>query len=203
VTLPDSARDAARRSLRAGLVARRRAVTPGERAHAARRVAENADRFLHLKSHWRIAAYAALPGELDAGPLIERARERGCRVYVPRIDRPRSSRAMRFLELDGRLRRNRLGIEEPENTGVIGARWLDIVFLPLVGFDRYGLRLGAGGGFYDRAFAFRHARNFWHVPRLVGIAYAFQELERIEPAAHDVPLDAVITEKGVVRCVTG
>ncbi len=184
-------------------MARRRAVTPGERARAARRVAENADRFLHLKSHWRIAAYLAMPNELDASALIERARRRGCRVYVPRIDRHDASRAMRFLELGGRTRPNRLGIEEPEDTGAIGARWLDVVFLPLVGFDRFGLRLGAGGGFYDRAFAFRHSRTAWHAPRLVGIAYAFQELERIEPAAHDVPLDAVITERGIVRCVTG
>jgi 5-formyltetrahydrofolate cyclo-ligase len=203
VTLPDSAPDAARRSLRAGLVARRRAVSPGARAHAARLVAENVDRFLHLKSHWRIGAYAALPWELDAGPLIERARRRGCRVYLPRIGRPRSSRAMRFLELRGPLRRNRLGIEEPENTPALGARWLDVVFLPLVGFDRFGLRLGTGGGFYDRAFAFRHARNCWHAPRLIGLAYAFQQVERITPAAHDVPLDAVITEKGILRCVTG
>jgi 5-formyltetrahydrofolate cyclo-ligase len=195
--------DAARKSLRAGLAARRRAVTPGERAHAARRVAENADHFLHLKSHWRIAAYAALPWELDAGPLIERARERGCRIYLPRIGRPRASRAMRFLELTGPLKRNRLGIEEPEDTASIGARWLDLVFLPLVGFDRCGLRLGTGGGFYDRAFAFRHARHAWHAPRLIGIAYAFQEVERISPHPHDVPLDAVITEKGIIRCATG
>jgi 5-formyltetrahydrofolate cyclo-ligase len=203
VTLPDSKPDAARRSLRAGLVARRRAVSPGERAHASRLVAENVERFLHLKSHWRIAAYAALPWELDAGPLIERARGRGCRIYLPRIDRPRSSRAMRFLELRGPLKRNRLGIDEPDDTPALGARWLDMVFLPLVGFDRFGLRLGTGGGFYDRAFAFRHARKSWHAPRLIGLAYAFQEVERITPAAHDVPLDAVITEKGILRCATG
>jgi 5-formyltetrahydrofolate cyclo-ligase len=195
--------DAARRSLRAGLVARRRAVTPGERAHAARRVAENVDRFLHLKSQWRIAAYAALPWELDAGPLIERARARGCRIYLPRIGRPRASRSMRFLELVGPMKRNRLGIEEPADSASIGARWLDIVFLPLVGFDRCGLRLGTGGGFYDRAFAFRHARHSWHAPRLIGIGYAFQQVERITPHPHDVPLDAVITEKGIIRCATG
>ncbi len=103
----------------------------------------------------------------------------------------------------GRSERNRLGIEEPQDTPSIGARWLDIVFLPLVGFDRFGLRLGTGGGFYDRAFAFRQARHAWHAPRLIGIAYAFQEVERISPHPHDVPLDAVITEKGIIRCATG
>jgi len=203
VTLPDSPPDAARRKLRASLVARRREVTPGERAHAAHAVAAHAARALHLRAGWRIAAYAALPGELDSTPLIELARARGCRIYLPRIDTPRSARGMRFLEMRGAVRRNRLGIEEPQNSARIGARWLDVVFLPLVGFDRYGLRLGTGGGYYDRAFAFRHHRLAWHAPRLVGIGYAFQEVPRITAAAHDVRLDAVITEKGFFRCSTG
>src|SRR5207253_1457477 len=82
------------------------------------------------------------------------------------------------------------------------ARRLDVVFLPLVGFDAQGVRLGTGGGYYDRAFAFRRGRSAWHVPRLVGLAYAFQQVERIAPAAHDVLLDAVVTDEGIIRCST-
>jgi 5-formyltetrahydrofolate cyclo-ligase len=78
-----------------------------------------------------------------------------------------------------------------------------VVFLPLVGFDRHGLRLGTGGGYYDRAFAFRRWRSAWHAPRLVGLAYAFQQVERITPASHDVLLDAVVTDEGIIRCATG
>ena len=110
---------------------------------------------------------------------------------------------MRFVRMHGRGRTNRLGIMEPEGGRSIGARWLDVVFVPLVGFDARGVRLGAGGGYYDRAFEFRRWRTTWHTPRLIGLAYAFQQLEAIIPAAHDVLLDAVVTEKGVVRCTTG
>ena len=204
VALPDSlSLSAARRTLRAGLNARRRRVTAHERERASLLVARNADRTLHLKPGWRIAAYAALPWELDAGPLIAIAAGRGCRIYLPRIDRQRDARGMRFLEMCGASRRNRLGIAEPAGGATVGARWLDVVFLPLVGFDRHGLRLGTGGGFYDRAFAFRHTRRVWRGPRLIGLAYAFQELERLAPAVHDVLLDAVVTEEGIVRCDTG
>jgi 5-formyltetrahydrofolate cyclo-ligase len=204
VTPSDSTRDAARRALRARLAARRRSLTRGERAHAAHEVAHHALRSLPLRAGSRVAIYASLPAELDTAPLIELARARGCLLYLPRIERPRSARGMRFLALDGRLTRNRLGINEPHPAAArIGARGLDLVLLPLVGFDRRGVRLGTGGGFYDRAFAFRNHRSAWHAPRLVGLAYAFQELEHIESAAHDVRMDAVITDEGVIRCSTG
>ena len=204
VALPDfTTLSAARRSLRASLNAHRRQVPPQQRAHISQLVAQNVDRSLRLRSGWRIALYAALPWELDAAPLIALAESRGCRVFLPRIDRRRASSAMRFVPRCGRWRYNRLGIAEPQGSESLGARWLEVVFLPLVGFDRRGVRLGTGGGFYDRAFAFRHLRQVWHAPRLVGLAYAFQEVDRIEAAAHDVLMDAVVTEEGVIRCTTG
>ena len=204
VALPDSSSlSAARKSLRARLNARRRQLPPQQRAQLSGLVARNLDRALQLRNDWRIAAYAALPWELDAAPLISLAAERGCRIFLPRIDRRRASGAMRFVPMQGPLQHNRLGIAEPQGSKALGARWLDVVFVPLVGFDRRGVRLGAGGGFYDRAFAFRHLRRVWHAPRLVGLAYAFQEVDRIDAAAHDVLMDAVVTEEGLIRCTTG
>jgi len=192
-----------RKALRKDLRARRRAVPSSQRKLLAEQIARNVDAWLHLRPRWRIALYAALPEELDATPLIELARRRGCRIYLPRIDRHSLGRRMRFVELGSRHRSNRLGISEPEGSRIIGARWLDVVFLPLVGFDTRGVRLGTGGGYYDRAFAFRRWRSAWHTPRLVGLAYSFQQLEHITSAAHDVLMDAVVTEKGVIRCAIG
>jgi 5-formyltetrahydrofolate cyclo-ligase len=192
-----------RKTLRRALRLERRAIPPAERNASARLVAHHADCWLRLRPSWRIALYAALPEELDTTPLIELARARGCRLYLPRIDRHSLGRKMQFVEMNDRQRSNRLGIAEPEGSQIIGARWLDVVFLPLVGFDSRGVRLGTGGGYYDRAFAFRRWRKVWHTPQLVGLAYSFQQLEAIIPAAHDVLLDAVVTEKGVIRCTTG
>jgi 5-formyltetrahydrofolate cyclo-ligase len=203
VALPDSTLGSARRSLRAELNARRRAVSAAGRRAAAERAALHADRALRLAAAQRIAVYAALAVELDSAPLIALAQRRGCRIFLPRIDGRRCSRGMRFVELGGTLRENRLGIGEPAGFATIGARWLDLVFLPLVGFDRRGLRLGTGGGFYDRAFAFRQLRRVWHKPLLVGFGYAFQQVERLEAAPHDVLMDAVVTDEGFMRCTTG
>jgi 5-formyltetrahydrofolate cyclo-ligase len=192
----------ARRSLRASLRARRRAVSPAERARAARLIARHADHTVNLRPGRRVGIYAATAEELDTSCLIALALRRGCLVYLPRIDpRPRV-RAMRFARLTEQrsLNRNRFGIAEPDGPQLASASLLDVVFLPLVGFDRHGVRLGMGGGYYDRAFEFLRRRSVWHVPLLVGIAYASQQVESIAPAAHDVPLDLVITERGVIRC---
>jgi 5-formyltetrahydrofolate cyclo-ligase len=201
VALSNPSPAVARKKLRATLRAQRRSVPLAERKRAAARVARNADRGFHLRAGQRIALYASLPEELDTAPLLQLALDRGCRIYLPRIER-RSGR-MRFVAIGERLRFNRLGIAEPEGRDTIGARWLDLVFLPLVGFDAHGMRLGMGGGFYDRAFAFRRTRHVWRGPKLIGIAYELQRVPRIESEPHDVLLDAVVTEKGIQRCATG
>src|SRR2546421_3894894 len=184
VALPESSPGGARRQLRASLVARRRSVPAAEGQRASLVVARNVDRALPLRSHWRIAVYAALPDELDTAPLIALAQKRGCRLYLPRIDRRRASRAMQFVEMRGPLRPNRLGIAEPAAAATIGARWLDVVFLPLVGFDRRGVRLGTGGGDYYRAFPYRRWRHAWYTPRPVGLAHGLPQVERQPAPAH-------------------
>ncbi|HEY1891743.1 MAG TPA: 5-formyltetrahydrofolate cyclo-ligase [Steroidobacteraceae bacterium] len=206
MALPDSTVPDARSSLRASLRAKRRAVAATARARAARQVAHHADRIVHLHSGQRIGIYAATAEELDTSCLIALALRRGCLVYLPRIDPRLRVRSMRFARITAApraLRSNRFGIVEPDGPPLASARLLDVVFLPLVGFDRHGVRLGMGGGYYDRAFGFRRLRTSWHTPLLVGIGYASQEVERIAAAAHDVPLDLVITECAAIRSMRG
>lgn len=200
--LPDPIR-LARKALRTELRAKRRAVTPEVRARASRQVARNIDRVFRLRPGMRVAIYASFREELDSGPLLRLARQRGCRIFLPRIDSRTIS--MKFVEAlaGARETTNHLGIVEPHGTRAIGARWLDLVLLPLVGFDAHGMRLGMGGGYYDRTFAFRNRHTAWRGPRLVGVAYSFQQVPSIAREPHDVQLDAVVTEAGVIRCSTG
>jgi 5-formyltetrahydrofolate cyclo-ligase len=192
----------ARRALRAELRARRRAMSPGARKEAERRVALQV--LTHFRFHpgQRIALYAPLPEELDISPLARLARRQGALLYLPRIV-DRRHRRMRFVAARGPMRANRLGILEPAAGEFISARRLDLVFVPLVGFDAAGMRLGMGAGYYDRAFAFLRLRAAWHRPKLVGVAYAVQRVPAIAGAPHDVRLDAVVTEEGLLTCRSG
>ncbi len=153
----------------------------------------------------RIAAYWPADGELDPRPLMHQARKRGKAVYLPVLRRGARSHpvSLRFArDLPGRrMRENRFGIPEPTLRGrdLRPARQLDVLLVPLVGFDADGNRIGMGGGFYDRTLAYLKARRHWRRPRLIGIAHDCQRLVRIEPRPWDVPLDTVATEKRIYR----
>jgi 5-formyltetrahydrofolate cyclo-ligase len=178
----------------------RRAVPRLARTAAARAIAD-----LVAHTHWlapgkRIGLYASMPQELGTHPLIRLALARGCDVYLPRITSLRS-RMMRFVRLSPgshpRGTRHALGMHEPHGHETLSARFLDTLFLPAVALDRRGARLGHGLGFYDRTLAFRHIRDHWRGPRLVGVAYSFQVVPQVPVTATDVMMDTIVTERGI------
>ena len=98
-----------------------------------------------------------------------------------------------------RLVRNRFGIPEPSlRQHRIALPWaLDVILVPLVGFDSACRRLGMGGGFYDRTLGFLRHRTHWRRPTLIGLAHECQRVAELEAQPWDVPLDMVVTEKRV------
>jgi 5-formyltetrahydrofolate cyclo-ligase len=185
-----------KQTLRKQLLAARRALPEVARLRAARAVARHIAATAWLAPGKRIGLYASMPQELGTSPLIELARERGCRVYLPRITNFRARR-MRFVPLGDGGRQHDFGMHEPEGDAWLGARFMDTIFCAGVGFDRRGARLGHGAGFYDRALAFRATRTHWRGPRLVGIAYSFQVVPEIPVIATDVFMDMLVTDRGI------
>ena len=105
---------------------------------------------------------------------------------------------MRFAPLKSSrgMRSNSFGIREPRHRSRIPTRQLDVVLVSLVGFDPNGNRLGMGGGFYDRHFSFLKSRTRYLRPRLIGVAYAMQEVAQIPHDPWDVPMWGIVTERG-------
>lgn len=177
--------------MRRELRARRRALSPAAQRRAAlalRNIVRRQPWF--LRAH-RIALYWPADGEIDPRPLLRYALRVGKRVYLPRLRRGNRLQFVRFQQ-GTPLRRNRFGIPEPLYRVAVGGAGLDIVLLPLVGFDRHGGRLGMGGGFYDRTFA-RRAVN--RKPLLIGLAHSCQEVAHLPSESWDIPLAGVATER--------
>ena len=126
--------------------------------------------------------------------LIEHAVTAGKRVFFPILDH-QSLKFARWTEQTC-LQKNRFGIDEPIDSETIPTKQLDLVLAPLVAFDQQGTRLGMGGGYYDRTFAFLAECARPAGLKLVGVAYEFQRAILPEPRSWDIPLDAVVTELG-------
>ncbi len=189
-----------RTSLRRQLRAQRRALSPTEQRRHALALARRFGRHPIFLRARRVGAYCSNDGEIDPAPLLNLAHGRHKRVFLP-VLRAHPYRKLWFVEpRKGRpLTRNVYGIPEPRlrNRRVRLAWALDLLLVPLVGFDARCNRLGMGGGFYDRTLAYLRARRHWRRPRLIGLAHECQRLERLETSVWDVPLDGVATEAGV------
>ena len=196
---PSNSRDSARNALRDGLRARRAALSPAARVAAAQAVVAQVEQVPEFLTDRRIAGYWATAGELPLAGLMGGVRARGQDWLLPMVQ-PR--RLLRFApwRIGAPLAANRYGIPEPQCTPdqTLGAEDLDVVLLPLLGFDRRGNRLGFGGGYYDHSFAFLRGRVGVARPVLVGIAYAWQELPAITPEPWDVWLDYVATDRELI-----
>lgn len=194
--LPTAASTAA--ELRKRLRALRRAVPPALRRKAARALLRRVLARGWLRGGRRVGLYLSMPEEIDSRPLLSAARRMGCRLYLPRVTRYRDNR-MSLFAASSPLRRGRYGINEPQSRERPPLRQLDVIFVPLVGFDSHCNRMGMGKGFYDRLLAQRRAAPRLRRPLLVGLAYDCQQVTRLLPQPHDVRLDFVVTESQLHR----
>ena len=195
MTPPAPAKDPVRARLRRELWARRAA-----QPRAARRAAEQLICSYLAAAPWfrpgiAVGLYLSRDSEVDTAPLLALARQRECRVYLPRIIDCVAHRMLLVRDSGARRVLNRYRIAEPRGGARLPAAAFLVILMPLVGFDAAGNRLGNGAGFYDRFLANRRGRN--GKPLLIGIAFECQRLDSLAAAAHDVPLDAVITERGL------
>jgi len=146
----------------------------------------------------RVAAYFAVNGEIGLNPVIDHALAQGKDVYLPNLDR----KALRFSPYSHaqKMRINRFRLPEPdiEDGEMLAPQELDLVLAPLVVFDSFRNRIGMGGGFYDRSFAFR--KNPEHTrPVLIGVAHEIQKVDRIIPEEWDVQLDMIVTDQAIYK----
>ena len=189
--------DPARRELRRELRAKRRSLVGAARIHADRAIQAHIRTLPEFRRARRVALFMPFDGEPSLAALVELARRQRKLLYVPVLQ----GMTMTFAELESgaTLTANFFGILEPKLGAKINANRLDIVLTPLVGFDDRGVRLGVGRGYYDRCFRFLRHRTHWRRPKLLGVAYELQRVPALVPSSWDVPLSAVVTERGVRR----
>ena len=181
----------------------RRSLGQTERVALAEVLARHLMGCVHVRRSKRIGCYLSQDGEMDLAPLMKRLGNLSKQLYLPVLRGPR----LWFLPFDPQTRfvKNRFGILEPDAPASTrcAPQALDLVLAPLVAFDDRGQRLGMGGGYYDRTFAYLLNRHYWRRPRLIGIAYDLQRVPALTARKWDVPLDGIATESGLRFFPTG
>lgn len=180
-----------RPTLRRELRERRRALAPAARIAAAQELAARILALPFLPERGYVAGYWAMDGEIGLH-VLQMQLPQGLVWCLPVLDGER----LRFApwRSGDPLVTNRFGIPEPdvEPSSALAPEEMALVVMPLVGFDAAGQRLGMGGGWYDRSFAFRGTRSA--PPWLVGAGFDVQQVDALEGAEWDVVPDAICTQ---------
>ncbi|MGB7754647.1 MAG: 5-formyltetrahydrofolate cyclo-ligase [Salinisphaera sp.] len=173
----------------------RRKLSAADRHHASRLACRRLARLPAVRRARRIGLYWPLASEIDPRPVIALLAPYAPVPCYPRV----VGDALRFVAMHSAAGwyRSTLGVHEPGGwTHPVEA--LDVLILPLAGFDEDAHRIGLGGGFYDRTLA--PARDLaYRSPTRIGLAFECQRLALIEPQPWDVELAAVVTESRVYR----
>ena len=134
-------------------------------------------------------------GELDARPIMQAIWQARKTCYLPILTDEDKLYFSLYHEKDDLILNRYLIFEPKHHDEKIAVENLDIVVTPLLAFDLQGHRLGTGGGYYDRTFAFLKNKKS-RKPIMLGLAYALQQADMLPCDTWDISLDGVITEEG-------
>lgn len=180
-----------RKSERARLIAARAALDAATLAAWRRAIDAHLERGFPGLARARVAFCWPIRNEYDARHLARRLREAGATTALPAVVAPKTPLVFREWHPGVELAAGPLGIPHPVSSREIAPQ---AVLLPMNGWDAQGHRLGYGGGFFDRTLAALPVK-----PLVIGVAYELARIATIHPQPWDVPVDYVVTERGVYR----
>jgi 5-formyltetrahydrofolate cyclo-ligase len=177
-------------SVRQEMREKRELLSPDERHRKSLRISNNVLEFLKGET---VMVYGSKEMEVNTSALIKSLLERGNPVIVPVIVRADISLRLSYLRDVSVLVPSTFGVPEPIGSEIpANPEDVDVIILPMLGFDRKGGRLGYGAGYYDR-FLERNPEI-----RKIGIAFACQEADTVPVDEKDIRMNLIITENGTV-----
>ena len=180
-----------RKTKRERLIAARLAVPAAELEAWRLRIDATLERSFPGLARARLAFCWPIKGEYDARHLAKTLRDRGALTALPVVISRQAPLAFREWHPGIELAKGPLDIPYPVNSPEVTPQ---AVLLPMNGWDMQGYRLGYGGGFFDRTLAAARKK-----PVIIGISFEFARIETIHPQSWDIPMDYVVTERGVYR----
>ena len=186
-------------ALRNELRARRRQLDESDRLSLDASINHFLAKFIAEHRPATIAAFWPFDGEPNLLPTLEASDQQGTQIALPVIKQSPSGPSLIFRQWSGAtvMKKSRFGIPEPCGNPEILMCDIDLLLMPLVGWDESGSRLGMGAGFYDRALqSFSHS----DVPIRAGVAYQLQKVPDVPDEPWDIRLHMLLSETGWFTC---
>lgn len=191
-----------KRAVRQSMAVRRHRLSEAERVRLSNQASLRFLTFDELHKATVVAGFMATRSEIDTGPVLAALSRSGKDIVLPRISTTGAAPRLRFHRFDhpSQLLPGAFGVLEPgPETTEVSAQAIDLFIVPGLAFDRRGIRVGYGGGYYDECLkTVRMDPN--SVALFIGFAFDFQLLESCPAEEWDVPLDYVITDARIIRC---
>ena len=171
-------------------------MTPEERAEKSRQICRHTADSEVFRTASVVMAFLSMPHEVDTTPLILHAWRQGKTIAVPKVFwEQKHMIPVEIQSLDSGLEKGHHGLRNPTGGVPVPLEEIDLVLTPGLAFDKRGNRLGRGGAYYDRFFK----SPVLAAPRWA-LAFSFQVFEEVPAGKEDEPMDAVVTEAGILFC---
>ena len=181
--------------LRELCLTRRAALTTAERRHMNAIISKYVCAMTAFQDSQTVMLYMALPQEVQTAAILAESRHQGKRVTVP-VVKPYGLVAAELPAGQLQFQPGPFGIPEPAiSTATVPPEDLNCVVVPGIAFDRRGTRLGFGKGYYDR-----FLRRLPATTHVCGLAFSLQIVQHVPNMPHDVPMQSLVTERGVLLC---
>lgn len=180
-----------RKQQRAQLIANRKAIAEKDHrrwSHTITALLQHG--FPELRKN-SIGIYWPIHGEFDPRPAANHFHQQGATLALPEVTDKHTPLSFQKWWPEAPMKKDAYGIPTPKNTGQVA---IDVIMIPMLGFDLHGYRLGYGSGYFDRTLAIIKPR-----PLIIGIAFEVSRLTSVQPQPHDIPMDFIVTEAGIFR----
>lgn len=183
--------------VRSAMLARLRSLGSAERERLERLVMGNLLPIQEMKDAENVFCYVSLDYEVGTHRMIKELLGAGKRVFAPVTDTgKRTLHVSQILGMGKGMKQGPYGIPEPKGRRLKELDPIDVWIVPGLAFDSRGYRIGHGAGYFDSFFAQNPVRG-----KRIGLAFSFQLVGKVPDTRRDVPVDMVVTEKGVINCL--
>lgn len=183
--------------IRTSILEKRNSLTAQEIKENELLILDNLMKLNQFVQSKNVFCYLNFRSEVPTKGIIEYCQQQGKNVYIPVCVNETKEMIISLYDEDVLLASSKYGVAEPtpDTIKIADRNTLDIAIMPGAAFDNRGYRIGYGAGYYDKFYAHTSKQIY-----KIALAFSFQIIEEVPKDDYDIPVDCIVTEKGIVIC---